>query len=656
MAENPPPAAQDSWLERVVDGRYRVLERIGHGGMGTVYKVVHTQIGKIAAMKVLHGTLATDKELIKRFHREAEAISRLSHPNIVQVFDFGQAAGSVYLVMEYLKGEDLGLILRRDGPIGVQRGAVMLVQICDALAEAHDLGIIHRDLKPENVRVWRTTDGQDFVKVLDFGLAKMIEEEKEASITAQGNLVGTPYYMAPEMIRGESLDHRCDLYSLGAMAYRMFTGENAFTAKTPVGVLTRHITDDVTLPSERAPERNIPRAVDAIVLRAMAKDRQERYQTALEMKHALLDLLELLPQAGPGVSSASLSGNYTARRESDQRVTPRGEAEDPALSPTGRIDDPDIPSAHPVLAKEDLAFERKLKTGRLGKLLVGLALLAGVAGGIYWLTRKGELYAPTAEAEPNNEPAKATSLASGKTLTGHLGQRVSATESDRDWYRLDVEGGGPQTLQARVSGISNMDLALELYDAAAGRVTGADSASKDGPEVITNWTLDPGRYFLLVREVWLVGVAPTENVTDAYRVTASWQPAGKDWELEPNDVPAKASPLAAGESLRGYLGAVDDVDVVKVSSGEGRLAGMVSGIAGADVVLEVTASGATAPVTVDEGGVGSGERFEVAADGKAPVLVAIHRKPTTKGAQGADPQGLDVPYTLKVWLQAARER
>jgi hypothetical protein len=340
------------------------------------------------------------------------------------------------------------------------------------------------------------------------------------------------------------------------------------------------------------------------------------------------------------------------RRASDEELS-AAEKQDLEFSPTGRISE-SVP-AGPVLSKEDMAFERRLRRGRVLKLLLLVPLLGAVGFVVYWYgLRQGDIYAPSNEVEPNNTPDRATPLFRGKKVAGTIGQRVSATESDRDWYKLKVEGSGPQMLQARVSGIPNMDITLELFDAAAGRITGVDSAGKGGGEVLTNWVVDPGSYYLLVREVWLVDTPPTENVTDAYHLEASWLPYDRTWEMEPNDRPEKASLLRAGASLRGFLGTVTDVDVISVESSAGTLAGVVSGIAGVDIVVEVTPSGGARATSFDEEGASAGERIEkIAADGKSPVLVVIRRKNNVKTATGA-PEGLDVPYTLRVWLKPGK--
>src|SRR6185436_4685814 len=246
--------SNQAWLGKVVDGRYRVLEVIGRGGMGVVYRVEHLRMGKIAAMKVLHRDLAHDPEIVQRFEREAAAISKLHHPHTVQVFDFGNAQGALYLIMEYVRGLDLAHIINRDGPIPWTRCAPLLAQICSALQEAHELGIVHRDLKPENVLITRTTGGRDYAKVLDFGLAKLDQRGAPARETERNAIVGTPYFMAPEQIRGDDVDARSDIYSFGALMFELLTGEHLYSSSTAVGVLTKHLTAQPDAPSMRAPK------------------------------------------------------------------------------------------------------------------------------------------------------------------------------------------------------------------------------------------------------------------------------------------------------------------------------------------------------------------------------------------------------------------
>src|SRR4051794_35908727 len=234
--------------------------------MGAVYRIEHVRMGKVAAMKVLHRELAKDEQVVKRFRREVEIVSKLNHPNIVQTFDFGYWEGLLYLIMEYVKGDDLGALLRREGPLAVPRAFTLAVQVCSALDEAHHHGVVHRDLKPENIVCTRRRD-EEHAKVLDFGLAKLRERPELGEITGAGNLIGTPYYMSPEQVRSDSVDHRTDIYSLGGTLYRMVTGHFPFDGNSPMGIMSKHLTDDVVTPSTRAPDCHIPPELDRIILR-----------------------------------------------------------------------------------------------------------------------------------------------------------------------------------------------------------------------------------------------------------------------------------------------------------------------------------------------------------------------------------------------------
>ena len=183
--------------------------------------------------------------------------------------------------MEYIKGDDLSSLLRRDGPWSFARAARFFAQVCSGLTEAHEAGIVHRDLKPENLMVVKRREGGEHAKVLDFGLAKLRERgATERAISSGGQVIGTPYYMAPEQVRGEDLDARADIYSLGATLYRVLTGEPPFDAPSPMSVLSKHLTDDVIPPRSRAPSRALPADADRIVLRAMAKSADDRYASA----------------------------------------------------------------------------------------------------------------------------------------------------------------------------------------------------------------------------------------------------------------------------------------------------------------------------------------------------------------------------------------
>jgi len=255
-------------------------------------------------------------------------VSRLSHPNTVQVFDFGQADGSMYLVMELVRGEDLGAILRRDGPFAWKRLAPILTQVLDALTEAHELGIIHRDVKPENLLVSRTRDGRDLVKVLDFGLAKLRDVEELNAVTGRGTVIGTPYYMSPEQLLGaKEIDHRTDLWSLALVAFHALTGQLPFMGETIAGLAVAIHSTATPLPSHHNP--SLSPAIDAWFIKACARDPGARYQTAAEMAAAL----ELAVRGG---APQPVVPPDAASSQAIRALPPASEPNLP-LAPTGRL-------------------------------------------------------------------------------------------------------------------------------------------------------------------------------------------------------------------------------------------------------------------------------------------------------------------------------
>jgi serine/threonine-protein kinase len=264
-------AVQDRTVGRVLGGRYRVLSRLGEGGMGTVYLCEHAVLGRRYAVKVLRPDLAGDAELAERFRNEAIAASRIGGENVVDVLDFdAEADGAIYYVMEALEGRSLGAVIGEDGPLDVSRALALLAQLCRALGAAHARGVVHRDVKPDNVFVVRGEDGAERVKVIDFGISQVSPElGRGGRLTRAGAVIGTPEYMAPEQAAGDEVDHRADVYALGVLAYELLTGTLPIVATTPIATLVAHQTRTPEAPGRRRP--GIPPEVDALVMSMLAK-------------------------------------------------------------------------------------------------------------------------------------------------------------------------------------------------------------------------------------------------------------------------------------------------------------------------------------------------------------------------------------------------
>jgi serine/threonine protein kinase len=285
----------NSLIGKELLGQFRIVERIGRGGMGEVYKAEQPAMDRLVAIKILHSKLASRTDLVSRFRREARAMSRLSHPNTARVFLYGQLeeTGQLYIVMEYLDGSDLARLVRKDGPLELSRGINVMIQVLGALEEAHSVGIVHRDLKPENILL--TTQGgiTDFPKVLDFGLAKIHENKPRPGsmvLTMEGMVFGTPEFMSPEQARGEILDFRTDIYSLALIFYELVTGKLPFPKCKPMEYISHHIYSKPMAISRVAPQLNLPASLDPIIATALAKDKKDRYASARDFAESLKSL------------------------------------------------------------------------------------------------------------------------------------------------------------------------------------------------------------------------------------------------------------------------------------------------------------------------------------------------------------------------------
>jgi serine/threonine-protein kinase len=531
--------SNELWLGKIVDGRYKVIEVIGRGGMGVVYRVEHLRMGKIAAMKVLHRDLASEPDVVARFEREAAAISKLHHPHTVQVFDFGTAGTALYLIMEYVRGVDLARMIARDGPVPWHRAAPLLAQICSALQEAHEMSIVHRDLKPENVLITRTAGGRDYAKVLDFGLAKLEQRQAPSTMTDKQQIVGTPYFMSPEQIRGDDVDHRGDIYSMGALMFEVLTGKHLFTGSTAIGVLTKHLTAEPDAPSMRAPKMGIDPRVDHLCQKALAKDPKDRWQTAAELAEAIEEVyaetVEHGSSPGRAVQSKALGrrGFHIAADEADESDL--------------RLRRSDIDS-----------FERALKRQKYFSLsILALLVLGGAGTGAWLLTR--EKPPLDEEAEPNNDGNHANKIAAGD-VKGFIGRRMSPQDGDRDVYVLPWPSGQRHIISVKVTGLPNLDINLTISDGDGLHGASSDDGRIGEGELLHRRSID-GPLVVTVGETVAKGTLPVENVSDPYTLTVIDETL--PGETEPNATDADANPVELTRELRGYLDSRSDVDTLR---------------------------------------------------------------------------------------------
>jgi serine/threonine-protein kinase len=298
------PKGSDSLVGSVLADRYHILKRIGEGGMGRVYLGEHVKMNRQCAIKVMSPALVNDAESASRFAREASNAARIIHPNVAAVFDYGESDGLVYLVMEFVDGEPLSRLLAREAPFALERAIDLGRQIADGLGAAHELGIVHRDLKPDNILVSRSRSGREVVKVVDFGIAKAMQEGAGEALTRTGLVIGTPEFMSPEQLLGDPIDARSDLYALGCIMHLMLTAAPAFDAPTREQMIKRRLSENP--PHAQALDPGIPDAIDRVISRLLARTPDDRYSSAAEVREAL---------SGPHTRRLSESGTVIPRVE-----------------------------------------------------------------------------------------------------------------------------------------------------------------------------------------------------------------------------------------------------------------------------------------------------------------------------------------------------
>jgi eukaryotic-like serine/threonine-protein kinase len=481
------PKGSDSLIGSVLAERYHILKRIGEGGMGRVYLGEHVKMNRQCAIKVMSPALVNDAESASRFAREASSAARIIHPNVAAVFDYGESDGLVYLVMEYVDGEPLSRLLAREAPFALERAVDLARQIADGLGAAHELGIVHRDLKPDNILVTRSKSGREVAKVVDFGIAKAMQEGAGEALTRTGLVIGTPEFMSPEQLLGDPIDARSDLYALGCILHLMLTAAPAFEAPTREQMIKRRLSENPPHAQELDP--GIPDSIDRVIAKLLARAPNDRYASAAEVRDAL-------------------SGVHTRRLSSDGTPLPRNETPRSAQTLVFGAATPDEASAARAAARAAVLKTPHRpprvpvrRTRRVWPWVLGVLAIVAIAWSSYArLTREGReaRYARAhadsikrADSLRKLDSARTDSVNSAALVGGMVDSGKTAEQARKD----SIAKIGAGLRAAVVAAISNYTNALQRGDWDAARAAFPGVSEQE----LANWRRAFEKYDLKFR-------------------------------------------------------------------------------------------------------------------------------------------------------------
>ena len=454
-------------------GKYEILEKVGAGGMGAVYKARHVAFDEIRAIKFVSGHLATDESFLARFRSEAVVARKLNHPNAVRVDDLDSSEdGRPFIVMEYVQGRSLRDALDEAGALPIPRAIDIARQACAALKAAHELGVVHRDIKPDNLLLLEQGDGSELVKILAFGLAKVrdgFDLGAENVSTHTGRVLGTPQYMSPEQAMGrkrDEIDGRADLYAVGVMLFEMVTGELPFQGETPMAMLMQHVQDQPRAPHEVRPDLGISRALSGVVLKALEKSPQRRFATAAEMNEALA-ALSTGTKAATVVVPRATSGTLPAQPATMPNAAGRAITRKPVTRPLAA---PARPASRERMATLPISAEAPAG-GTAGVWMWGLIAGAVLLAGVMFTRRGSEPTPPSPMQQPAGGLEPPAPQGAGSRPFVDLTDDQVRAEAERLLFlspalrdaRLSVEvTNGIVTLSGSVPSQTSADLAVSL--------------------------------------------------------------------------------------------------------------------------------------------------------------------------------------------------
>jgi serine/threonine-protein kinase len=362
----------------IIADRYHVLRKLGEGGMGTVYLAEHVKMGRKSAVKVMNPGMVHDADAISRFNREAANASKISHANVAAVYDFGETSdGLIYLAMEFVEGPPLTKIIEELGALPPLRAADIARQTADALAVAHDMGIVHRDLKPDNIMIAKNRDGSDCVKVVDFGIAKVANNEAQ-KVTRTGLVVGTPEYMSPEQLAGDKLDGRSDIYSLALVAFATMTGKLPFPGETVQESMIARLTDEPKRLAEMKADVNWPASVQTVMDKALQRDAELRYSSASEFGRDLYAAVAAMPESGANEAFTAVMNRLSTPEKPAVAIPPSPRASATRTLPPTRV--------NRASSRDMAAAAEKKGSPRAMMGVLGLIGFVAIAGGVWAAT------------------------------------------------------------------------------------------------------------------------------------------------------------------------------------------------------------------------------------------------------------------------------